>query len=75
MTEKIEPKFKIGQVVKLKSGGINMTVEKLIYGTDNNNPYSLVDIFTGDIRCSYFEEGKLKTYDFPQDMLQLVSEN
>ena len=64
----IEQKFKVGDVVTLKSGSPKMTVSeinyKLRYGTGN------VDVFTGFVNCTWFLEDVLKEATFHQDVLQ-----
>ncbi len=48
--------LKIGDVVKLKSGGPSMTVE---------NPN-----WTGKVRCQWFQDGKLQIGVFPKEALE-----
>ncbi|MDG2962993.1 YodC family protein [Exercitatus varius] len=62
---KLEPNFEIGQIVKLKSGGPDMTIqEALINGYDE---------FKGNYRCQWFAGKKLESGTFPEDSLELVT--
>jgi uncharacterized protein YodC (DUF2158 family) len=54
---KSEERFKIGQIVRLKSGGPKMTVGFI----DHNN---------GMCRCQWFTEGKLEKGDLPHESLE-----
>jgi uncharacterized protein YodC (DUF2158 family) len=64
----MEEKFKIGDVVQLKSGGPKMTVQ-------NTTTYSFMGDpmpFSGQIDCAWFENVKSHTGKFHQDMLDKV---
>lgn len=68
----MEPKFKVGDTVKLITGGPIMTV------TDNVMTMVLFrgtgpSSFTGNVDCSYFEGDKLINKRFPQDSLEISS--
>jgi uncharacterized protein YodC (DUF2158 family) len=58
-----EERFKVGQIVRLKSGGPEMTVKKQEAFLD------------GDYRCQWFAGRKLEFGDFPHDSLELVKPN
>jgi uncharacterized protein YodC (DUF2158 family) len=63
----MEQKFKVGDVVILKSGGLKMTVEKLPFTMKTNE-------YLGFVQCTWFLGEKLKRADFNQDMLKLFNE-
>lgn len=77
MTDKnIKPIFTTGQVVKLNSGGPDMTVKRLIKKS------SLTDVgdynedkrpFAGSYECQWFAGKKLESGIFPQDSLMAVN--
>lgn len=75
MTETIEPKFKIGDVVTLNSQSDNpkMTVKLLVMQL--NPRTSEYDLFYGIVKCSWFDQTTLKEDKFHQDMLKLVVKN
>jgi uncharacterized protein YodC (DUF2158 family) len=58
--------LKTGTVVRLKSGGPDMTVveEEHIFAKG-----------TGRVRCQWFEETKLMQGTFPEDSLKTVQES
>jgi uncharacterized protein YodC (DUF2158 family) len=58
--------FSVGQLVKLKSGGPNMTVEE-VFGPDAFNPMQRVSF-----RCQWFAGKKLDSGVFPPESLMLV---
>jgi len=62
----MEQKFKIGDVVTLKSGGVPMTIvnDKLA------NDLLLGETFNGYYHCSWFEGTKNKRGNFSQDSLE-----
>ena len=57
----VPSKFAIGDIVKLKSGGPEMTVQ------------SLPDAPSRNYRCQWFAGKKLESGSFPQDSLELVN--
>ena len=58
-------KFKTGDIVRLKSGGPNMTVETLMAGTYK----------TGNYLCQWFSGTSLKQGYFPHDSLKPVKDD
>ena len=74
MTE-IEQKFKVGDIVTLKTESPKMTISKLhmklrTHGTTAGK----FDIFIGDVDCQWFLNDELKTATFNQDSLELFTE-
>lgn len=69
--EEVTQKFKVGDVVKLKSGSPAMTVSsldfKLRIGGANSGK---VDKFLGMLDCQWFVSTELKTASFNQDSLE-----
>lgn len=66
----IQRKFKVGDLVRLKSGGPLMTV-KDVYD-DPNNPF-LKD-YGGYVKCTWFDEkNALRSSEFQQDTIELGS--
>jgi len=63
-----EQEFQVGDIVQLKSGGPNMTVDAILKPKDESSGPR--------IRCYWFEEGKPKRYDdcFSPGALVLVGE-
>jgi len=59
------PAFKVGDVVKLKSGGPNMTVSS--YGTDFS------DRPTKNVDCKWFAGAKAQSAAFHEDLLDTVT--
>jgi len=59
--------FKVGEVVRLKSGGPDMTVGQL--EDDVNNPANK----NAFAFCSWFEGKKLQQKTFPVEMLERVT--
>jgi len=59
------PKYKVGDLVVLKSSGPSMTVEKAIFNSDKE--------FLGTYRCQWFAGKKLDTGIFPEDSLEVYS--
>ncbi|MDP9877822.1 uncharacterized protein YodC (DUF2158 family) [Variovorax boronicumulans] len=60
-----KPKFAVGTIVKLKSGGPDMTVrEPLIHYTSEE--------FLGSYSCQWFAGKKSEVDKFPEDSLELV---
>lgn len=63
----MEQKFKIGDVVILKSGGPKMTIS----GDKTGMDFKLGRIFNGSYDCSWFDEKNIKCSGrFPQDSLK-----
>ncbi|AIV05920.1 hypothetical protein LA59_10745 [Vibrio harveyi] len=58
------PDFNVGDIVKLKSGGPDMTVKEV--------RMNISDEFTGNYRCQWFAGKKLDLGDFPQESLLKV---
>lgn len=58
----LENKFEVGQVVKLKSGGPDMTIQN--FSTEK---------FSGNYRCQWFAGKKLENGVFPEQSLELVT--
>ena len=69
----ITAKFQVGDVVRLKSGGPKMTVALNRTRPNMQNP--IEGVFTGIIKCSWFEQGVLKEAEFNQDMLEVDSKS
>ncbi len=63
----MEPKFKIGDVVVLKSGGPVMTINKEIPTIDSR----LNRIFSGAYECIWFIGDNSNSGTFHQDALEL----
>lgn len=55
-----ESKFSVGDIVKLKSGGPEMTVQ------------TTPDTHNKNYRCQWFAGKKLEAGPFPEDSLELV---
>ncbi|MCA8304170.1 DUF2158 domain-containing protein [Burkholderia seminalis] len=53
-------KFKVGDIVQLKSGGPEMTVN------------ALPGVYRDDYQCQWFAGKKLEAGDFPENSLQPV---
>jgi len=71
-TEKIEPKFKVGDPVQLASGGFCMTVTYLLTRPMMSKPGQ--PCYTGYVQTCWFEDNLLKPENlhrgtFPQDAL------
>ncbi len=64
-------KFKAGDIVKLKSGGTNMTVERVEQQKSsafkNATPTGVILV-----TCTWFEENKLKKHTFTEGQLEAV---
>ncbi|MDB5282111.1 MAG: hypothetical protein JWO06_1186 [Bacteroidota bacterium] len=72
MAEKtVKPRFKVGDKVKLQSGGELMTVANL--RMEINIQTVEADLFYGYVFCNWFEGDKLRIERFHQDMLELVN--
>jgi uncharacterized protein YodC (DUF2158 family) len=62
----MEQKFKIGDIVTLKSGGPSMTVSRVMTESD----FKLGDVFSGNYQCTWFDDkNKHNQQFFPQDSL------
>jgi len=57
------PKFKVGDLVVLKSNGPTMTIEKVAVNINTQE-------FVGTYRCQWFAGKKLDTGSFPEDSLE-----
>ncbi|GAB2582469.1 DUF2158 domain-containing protein [Dyella jejuensis] len=57
--------FKLGDIVKLKSGGPDMTVNEILLSYPAKQP-------TGEYRCQWFAGKKLDTGVFPVESLEPV---
>ena len=63
----MEQKFKIGNVVILKSGGPSMTITNDKTGID----LAQGKVWTGSYDCKWFEEKTMHKGRFPQDSIEL----
>ncbi|MBN6078619.1 YodC family protein [Aggregatibacter actinomycetemcomitans] len=61
----LENKFEIGQIVRLKSGGPDMTIQSLIKDFSTKE-------FLGEYKCQWFAGKKLENGVFPEQSLELV---
>lgn len=61
-----ENKFSLGDIVKLKSGGPDMTVKDVVLHHSSKE-------FTGIYHCQWFAGKKLDTGAFPEESLVAVS--
>lgn len=69
--------FKIGDVVQLKSGGPEMTINKIIgVNTEKMEDFAYKNSGhkDGDIVCQWFYNNKLETAIFKPETLDLVEE-
>lgn len=57
----VQSKFAVGDIVKLNSGGPEMTVQSLPNSTNSH------------YRCQWFAGKKLESGSFPPDSLELVN--
>lgn len=57
--------LQVGMIVKLKSGGPDMTVEEVVIAYSTKTP-------TGDVDCQWFAGKKLEKGRFPVASLELV---
>lgn len=63
--EKLEEKFKIGDIVQLKSGGPEMTVSSLMKSSFGYN---------GKVKCDWFDkDNKTNRAIFHQDQLEITT--
>lgn len=58
--------MQVGTIVKLKSGGPDMTVEEVVVAYSTQQP-------TGDVDCQWFAGKKLEKGRFPVASLELVN--
>ena len=66
-------KFKIGDIVVLKSGGPRMTINKLILKRNVAHTMSgFNDDFEGEYECKWFEGKEGKTDSFQENALELA---
>ncbi len=74
MQQTVEPKFKIGDTVSLKSGkeSPEMTIKSLVMEMNYHN--AEYDLFYGDVVCNWFLQDNLKEATFHQDMLKLIEQ-
>ena len=63
----MEKKFKIGDVVVLKSGSPSMTITSDKTGID----YHKGKVWYGNYECKWFDGDEMKEARFPQDALEL----
>lgn len=63
----MEPKFKIGDVVQLKSGGPCMTIEVILKEISQRK-----EIFSGRYGCVWFQGDERRTDNFLEDILTPV---
>jgi uncharacterized protein YodC (DUF2158 family) len=61
--EKMEKKIEVGSVVSLKSGGPKMTVTDIQKLNDEENKFT----------CIFFYKGELNEYTFDKSTLQLIN--
>ena len=59
------PQFVVGTIVKLKSGGPDMTVQEVCVNYNTKKP-------NGDVDCQWFAGKKLERGHFPIASLELV---
>jgi uncharacterized protein YodC (DUF2158 family) len=72
-------RFNIGDIVQLKSGGPQMTIQRIIGSGDSNFMIKAADEFLktqgfseGDAVCQWFNENKLESGTFKQDSLKNI---
>ena len=58
--------FKVGDVVRLKSGGPKMTVSEIVIGTKSGTE-------SVTVRCTWFHDNRVESYNFQQDILKDAS--
>lgn len=69
--------FNIGDVVKLKSGGPDMTVQSIVGVTTSKMEtfaYNNSGFTEGDIICKWFQGTKLESAIFKQQTLEKIEE-
>jgi uncharacterized protein YodC (DUF2158 family) len=62
MSEERQPKYKVGDKVKLNVGGPDMAIDSL-------RPQRMQNHFNGTYRCQWFAGKKLESGVFPEDSL------
>ncbi|ATL46561.1 DUF2158 domain-containing protein [Chitinophaga caeni] len=62
------PKFKLGDIVALKSGGPNMTITSL-------KSHFLAESFTGTYMCTWFDGHRKNTEPFIEESLISMDED
>jgi len=68
----MEPKFKVGEVVRLKSGGPKMTIERQVI---ENPPNDLSRReFIGNYYCIFYDGTTLKNEKLHQDWLAIATD-
>lgn len=66
----MEPKFKVGDIVVLKSGGPKMTINRVIKKRNMTADFrGFTDDFEGMYECKWFEENKAKEGDYHENTL------
>lgn len=70
MSEERQPKYKIGDIVKLNAGGPDMTISSI----SRARPLSKPSFFNGGYECQWFAGKKLDTGSFREEGLILVKE-
>ncbi|QOG88767.1 DUF2158 domain-containing protein [Flavobacterium columnare] len=71
----IEQKFKVGDIVVLKSGSPKMTISELDMSRRRRGATTgKFDVFTGSVNCQWFLNNELQTATFNQDSLELFTE-
>ena len=74
-----ELNFKVGDIVSLKSGGPNMTVNKII-GQSRDQKIKNIELLLkaskgykdGDVKCQWFVNNELKEGYFTPETLKIV---
>jgi uncharacterized protein YodC (DUF2158 family) len=72
-------RFNIGDIVQLKSGGPQMTVQRIIGMSDANFMIRAADEFLktqgfteGDVVCQWFNDNRLESGTFKQESLKSI---
>lgn len=70
----VEQKFKVGDIVTLKSGSPKMTISNLdMKMRVTGATVGKYDIFTGIVECQWFVDTDIKTASFHQDAIETVT--